>query len=123
MTSHTNSQNRVPDLLALRAAHKDSYPVGNRGHGTPENPEWGTFCMECKQSWPCDVSVLLDYISSHINYAQVVEEVTHACPPKGSGIMPCCGQTPFEVLRPSDRMTTDPKLVTCGAIEERTEDV
>ncbi len=26
--------------------------------------------------------------------------------------MPCCGLTPFEVPR-TDRMTLDPKLVTC----------
>ena len=40
-------------------------------------------------------------------------EVTHMCPPKRSGTMPCCGFPPFE--RRSDRMTLDPELVTCGA--------
>jgi hypothetical protein len=40
------------------AAHRDSYPMGNNRHGTPERPDWGTFCVECKQSWPCDVSIL-----------------------------------------------------------------
>ena len=40
-------------------------------------------------------------------------EVTHACPQKGSEIMPCCGKTPFEAL--NDRMTCDPTLVTCRA--------
>jgi hypothetical protein len=39
-------------------------------------------------------------------------EVTHQCPPEGGGLMPCCGQTPFEVAR-SDRMTLDESLVTC----------
>lgn len=40
--------------------------------------------------------------------------VTHRCPPKGSGLMPCCGRTPFEV--PTwDRMTLDAALVTCTA--------
>lgn len=35
----------------------------------------------------------------------------HACPPEGSGVMPCCGKTPFEV--PSiDRMTSTEE-VTC----------
>lgn len=38
-------------------------------------------------------------------------ETVHQCPPDGSGIMPCCGRTPFEVL--ADRMATDPALVTC----------
>lgn len=40
-------------------------------------------------------------------------EVTHRCPPTGSGIMPCCGRAPFEVPR-TDRMTLDPSLVTCS---------
>lgn len=38
-------------------------------------------------------------------------EITHRCPPVGSGIMPCCGRTPFEAR--GDRITTDPRLVTC----------
>lgn len=36
----------------------------------------------------------------------------HACPPKGSGVMPCCGRTPFEVSL-TDRMTLEPDRVTC----------
>jgi hypothetical protein len=36
----------------------------------------------------------------------------HACPPKGSGIMPCCGRTPFEVPS-TDQMTLEPASVTC----------
>lgn len=39
-------------------------------------------------------------------------EVTHACPPVGSGVTPCCGRTPFELPR-DDKMTLDPGLVTC----------
>lgn len=39
-------------------------------------------------------------------------EVTHACPPKGSEVMPCCDRTPFEVPL-TDRMTLEPNLVTC----------
>jgi hypothetical protein len=37
--------------------------------------------------------------------------IVHLCPPEGSGIMPCCGRTPFEAT--DDRMTLDPALVTC----------
>ena len=37
----------------------------------------------------------------------------HACPPDGSGLMPCCGRTPFET--PGDRMTANPDDVTCPA--------
>jgi hypothetical protein len=41
------------------------------------------------------------------------KEITHLCPPGGSGIMPCCGKTPFEVPR-TDRMTEDKDKVTCN---------
>jgi hypothetical protein len=40
-------------------------------------------------------------------------KVVHQTPPDGSGTMPCCGSTPFEVPR-WHRMATDPTLVTCG---------
>jgi len=43
----------------------------------------------------------------------------HACPPKGSGIMPCCGRTPFEVM--SDRMSTKPEVVNCDRVRLLTE--
>ncbi len=36
----------------------------------------------------------------------------HMCPDDGGNIMPCCGLTPFEVPR-TDRMTLNPRLVTC----------
>lgn len=35
----------------------------------------------------------------------------HQCPPKGEGLMPCCGRTPFEVM--NDRMTANPAWVNC----------
>jgi hypothetical protein len=52
----------------------------------------------------------VDTLVNRIEFAYVL---THACPPDGSGIMPCCGRTPFEVPR-TDRMTLDPSLVTCS---------
>ncbi len=42
----------------------------------------------------------------------VRSSVIHRCPWKGSGLMPCCGRTPFEVPR-TDRMTVVYRLVTC----------
>lgn len=36
----------------------------------------------------------------------------HAIPPEGSGLMPCCGLTPFEADR-GDQMTAEPTLITC----------
>lgn len=40
----------------------------------------------------------------------------HAVPPCGSGLMPCCKKTPFEVPG-TDRITNEPDRVTC-AVEE-----
>ena len=39
-------------------------------------------------------------------------EIVHRCPPKGSGLTPCCDKTMFE-LPSFHRVTLDPKLVTC----------
>lgn len=39
-------------------------------------------------------------------------ETVHGCPPDGSGLTPCCGRTLFELPR-TDRMATDPDLITC----------
>jgi hypothetical protein len=52
----------------------------------------------------------------------VVENVTvHQCPKADSGIMPCCGRTPFEV--PSDAITERVGWVTCkGPAPEMVED-
>jgi hypothetical protein len=47
-----------------------------------------------------------------------VTELTHACPPAGGFLMPCCALTPFEVSR-WDRITLDLSLVTCGRQNER----
>ena len=40
-------------------------------------------------------------------------DIVHQCPPRGSGLMPCCGLSPFEAQ--GDRLTTNPDLVTCPA--------
>ncbi len=40
-----------------------------------------------------------------------VRLVVHMCPPGDSGTMPCCGALVFE--RMNDRMTLDPRRVTC----------
>lgn len=38
--------------------------------------------------------------------------VTHACPPEGGSVTPCCGQNPYGLPR-TGRMTLNPELVTC----------
>lgn len=40
------------------------------------------------------------------------DEVTHQCPPEGSGVMPCCGLAPLQVPL-WHRLTLKPELVTC----------
>lgn len=42
----------------------------------------------------------------------MADSLSHSCPTGDSGVMPCCGRTPFEVSR-DDRMTLDESLVTC----------
>jgi hypothetical protein len=40
-------------------------------------------------------------------------EIVHLCPTDGSGVMPCCGRTPFDV--PAwDRMTVHDDQITCS---------
>jgi hypothetical protein len=41
--------------------------------------------------------------------------VTHQCPPDGSGAMPCCDRTPFEVPD-TDCLTSDEGVVTCRPV-------
>lgn len=40
------------------------------------------------------------------------EPTTHASPPDGSGLTPCCERSPFELPR-GDRMTVEAEHVTC----------
>lgn len=41
-----------------------------------------------------------------------VADTVHHCPPAGQYATPCCGETPFDLPR-TDRITSDPSLVTC----------
>src|SRR6266567_4376437 len=60
------------------------------------------------------------YVSQLVRAALGVQpepaEVVHACPRWGSGVMPCCGRTPFEVPS-TDRMTSEPGNVTCAGVQ------
>lgn len=44
--------------------------------------------------------------------------IIHACPPQGSGVMPCCGRAPAEVPA-TDRVTLYPENVTCSVSSRR----
>jgi hypothetical protein len=61
-----------------------------------------------REDGPTDAATLLAIL-----HEPPVTETVHACPPDGSGLMPCCGRTPFEV--PKERITIYPRLVTCAA--------
>ncbi|AXH66197.1 hypothetical protein SEA_SATIS_36 [Streptomyces phage Satis] len=43
------------------------------------------------------------------------ESTVHACPPDGSGIMPCCGRTPMDVPL-TERISLDGTTVTCRGV-------
>lgn len=45
--------------------------------------------------------------------AESTPETVHLAPPIGSGTMPCCGKTPWEVPT-GDRMTVHEDLATCS---------
>lgn len=47
--------------------------------------------------------------------ASVSSEVTHACPPEGAGVTPCCGSNPLDLPR-TDRLTIDVDAVTCRRV-------
>jgi len=66
-----------------------------------------TACPEC--GFRHSVAVLLRPGERH--------EVIHECPPGDSGLMPCCGRTPFEVPG-YHRMTVAREVVTCRGSNE-----
>ncbi|CBG73091.1 putative phage protein [Streptomyces scabiei 87.22] len=47
-------------------------------------------------------------------HPEIDRQTAHACPPLGSGLMPCCGRTPFEAT--GERLAMDPRLVTCQGV-------
>jgi hypothetical protein len=47
---------------------------------------------------------------------------THLCPHEDAGTCPCCNRTPLD-LPIYDRMTTDPTLVTCEFVRERSQGI
>lgn len=51
-------------------------------------------------------------------YLPCLASVVHLCPPAGSGVMLCCGRTPFNVPY-TDRMTTDRNAVTCNKFADK----
>ncbi|MDX2749606.1 phage tail tape measure protein [Streptomyces scabiei] len=48
-------------------------------------------------------------------HPEIDRPTVHACPPLGSGLMPCCGRTPFEAT--GERLAMDPRLVTCQGVD------
>jgi hypothetical protein len=67
---------------------------------------------ELKQAHAQILKLAMDLDEAKARSAKDDAGVTiHACPPRGAGLMPCCGKTPFEVM--GDRMTSNPAHVNC----------
>ncbi|WGV35735.1 hypothetical protein SEA_FRANKENWEENIE_42 [Streptomyces phage Frankenweenie] len=43
------------------------------------------------------------------------DTIVHACPPEGSGLMPCCGRSPIDVPL-TERISMDGTAVTCPGV-------
>ncbi|WP_329126126.1 hypothetical protein [Streptomyces sp. NBC_01353] len=63
-----------------------------------------------------EADAVLALLSDFGPHWKAASQATHAAPTAGSGLTGCCRRTPFE-LPHTDLMTTDPKLVTCGAAD------
>lgn len=45
------------------------------------------------------------------------DTIIHACPPYGSGLMPCCGRSPIDVPL-TERISMDGTAVTCAGTQK-----
>jgi len=45
------------------------------------------------------------------------DTIIHACPPSGSGLMPCCGRSPIDVPL-TERISMDGTAVTCAGVQK-----
>lgn len=80
------------------------HPTSGHSNLTARNPlVW----LECEVIWSHGTAD-----GFWAGRGEYVVPPVHACPPEGvSGVMPCCGKTPFEVPR-TDRLTSTEE-VTC----------
>lgn len=53
-----------------------------------------------------------DLANNTVTVTVTMQEVIHACPPVGSGVMPCCDRSP-NVVPVWHRITLDAEFVTC----------
>lgn len=66
--------------------------------------------------------VYMEYVSTRLCDAREMEyphdpEVTHACPPEGEFVLPCCRRMPFDVPA-TDHITLIPEYVNCGKLPQ-----
>lgn len=113
-------QSQTALMLALEVAAKGwrlqravAFPSERPEDQSPGEARWAA------DEWMRENGHLLNYEAPRDGETQIrialttiSIETVHACPPEGSGIMPCCGKTPFEASR-RDRMTVDENDVTC----------
>jgi hypothetical protein len=84
------------EVASLRAEHRSSYPMGNIHHGTETNPDWGTFCVECAESWPCTTSRLVATLDDTERRESRYAEMLAACPQGHDGHACCDCPAPSE---------------------------
>lgn len=75
------------------------------------------YSAECKKTWDgCGFTLSMKADKEFELPARPIlepTEITHRCPPQGQSLTPCCGKSPFELLR-TDRMSLHDDLVNCG---------
>lgn len=91
-------------LHAALTALAEQWETSTRG---PEEPDmyYGRMLRALLDEHPADLPVATDSTTA---------DVVHLAPGEGSGVLGCCGRTPFEVPR-GDRITTIAEESTCTA--------
>ncbi|UUW88448.1 hypothetical protein [Pimelobacter simplex] len=108
----------------LRYDERQDYGCGEEGRGhsyddgeLAEAAERGRqLDLDCVSVSVAKVRALLDEYPADLPVAtdSTTADVVHLAPGKGSGVLGCCGRTPFEVPR-GDRITTIAEESTCTA--------
>lgn len=86
-----------------------------------------TVSLTCDCTWqsawsatPVHLTTLMAQAEGHVREAhpEAISDIgpepekVHSCPPPGSGLMPCCGRSPFEMPR-TDRLARHGEPTTC----------
>jgi hypothetical protein len=94
------------DGRRLLAALERYYAVVDAPEVEDDDPLWAA-----EQAKRAKLAPLADFVVRVAQQRHDPAVTVHRCPTDRSGVMPCCGRTPFEA--PGDRMTLCNDLVTC----------